>query len=422
MADFVKKVSVGFSKCGIDVSCAKKIGVAVSGGADSVSLLLACAEIFGAENVFAVTVNHNIRPEKESGADAAFVADLCRSLGVSCEISVIARGIVAEAAEKRNGGIEEAARFLRYEIFEKFIEKNELDFLCLAHNQNDQLETALMRFLQGSGCDGGGGIASVRGKFVRPLLDISRMQIEEFLVEKKIDWRTDSTNSDTHYLRNRIRNVLIPELDANFDGWRKSVLSGTEKNAADDETLSSLSHGAMKNAICGESINEGKYISIERKVFYSLDKSVRRRVFQSMLSKIRFFGRFPYKLIREIISWNDDEKNHSLAFSSIKISLDSEKLKISFAPGEKIIGSGFYSVRGKFIFRSFQGGDEIRMKDGKMKSVAKIFSEWKVKECDREKITVVQDCASLLNVAVLGRKLGYADWIVDGFFFQNADN
>ncbi|MBR1614723.1 MAG: tRNA(Ile)-lysidine synthetase, partial [Treponema sp.] len=77
MADFLKKVADGFRLCGVDVEKSGRVGVAVSGGADSVSLLLACVEIFGRADVSVLTVNHNIRPENESAGDASFVAFLC---------------------------------------------------------------------------------------------------------------------------------------------------------------------------------------------------------------------------------------------------------------------------------------------------------------------------------------------------------
>lgn len=416
MADFLKKVADGFRLCGVDVEKFGRVGVAVSGGADSVSLLLACVEIFGRADVAVLTVNHNIRPENESAGDASFVAFLCGKLGVECEISFIPRGKVLEVAEKRGGGIEDAARALRYEAFEDFIERKRVDCLCLAHNQNDQLETALMRFLQGSGCDGGGGISRRRGKFVRPLLGISRAEIEEFLKGRNQEWRTDSTNSDTNYLRNRIRSSLMKELDSLFPGWRKSVLLGAEKNSDDNETLQEKSAQiASLVAVSGSSV------SIGEEIFYSLDNSIKRRVFQIMLTKIKFFGRFPYKLIREISSW-ERGGNRSVRFSSVEVSVGGGLLSIKPVSDCGGCGSGFFRIADGFVFRSFQSGDEIRMKDGRMKSVAKIFSDWKVGRDDRDRITVVQDCASLELVAVLGGKLGYADWIVDGFSFSTADN
>ena len=151
-----------------------------------------------------------------------------------CELE---KGQVAALADKKSIGIEAAARELRYEAFENFIVQKDLKCLCLAHNKNDQLETLLMRFLQGAGTQSRSGIPQVRGKYVRPLLNIERAQIEEYLTQKNISWRNDSTNSDTSYLRNRIRSDLVPVLNEKFSGWDKAVLTGAQKAADDAEVL-----------------------------------------------------------------------------------------------------------------------------------------------------------------------------------------
>lgn len=296
---FIKKVVDGFSKCNVEISSCNRIGVAVSGGADSVSLLLSLVEIFGKEKIFVITVNHNIREESETKGDADFVLKLCEKIGVFCLLFEIEKGRVFEIAKNRQGGVEDSARFLRYEAFNSFIERYDLDFLCLAHNQNDQLETAIMRFLQGSGCDGGGGISFRREKFVRPLLDISRFEIESFLNEKNQTWRTDSTNFDTDYLRNKIRNVLIPQIDENFVGWRKSVLNGVEKNKDDEKTLSNICDLNEKFIVF-----ENDTVSFPREKFDCLENSIKRRIIHKMFSFFKYKNiskntfRFPYKLIR----------------------------------------------------------------------------------------------------------------------------
>ncbi len=163
--DFLSIVQNGLLECGISQN--SRVGVAVSGGADSVALLVSLVEILGKKNIFVITVNHNIRPSEESKADADFVFELCKKIGVFCKIAEIERGIVLQTAKIRGGGTEEAARFLRYLEFEKFLKEKSLDFLCLAHTQNDQIETLLMRFLQGSSQLS--GIARRRGAFCRPL-------------------------------------------------------------------------------------------------------------------------------------------------------------------------------------------------------------------------------------------------------------
>ena len=166
-----------------------KIGAAVSGGADSVSLLLSLSKSFGKigmkNRLEVITVNHGIREKTQTDGDALFVQNLCESLGISCKVVSFEQGEAAKNAEKRGKGLEEAAREMRYKAFYDFIAEKNLSFLCLAHNQNDQTETILMRLLKGSGSEGLGGIPKRRGKIIRPLLNISRAEIENYLAEKK---------------------------------------------------------------------------------------------------------------------------------------------------------------------------------------------------------------------------------------------
>ena len=250
---FESKVEAGLGLCGVDFSHNIKIGAAVSGGADSVSLLYSLANILKnkSENsgfdfcLDVITVNHYMRPKEETCGDVAFVQECCRNLNdngfnVSCTVAELKPGAIGETAMIRQSGAEDAARFLRYGAFERFIEEKNVDFLCLAHNKNDNIETILMRFIQGSNVDAGGGISGRRGKFIRPLINISRNEIEEYLNFLGIGWCNDKTNNDTNYLRNNIRHNLIPFLNNNFSGWEKAVSSGAEKAVEDAEIIKSV--------------------------------------------------------------------------------------------------------------------------------------------------------------------------------------
>ena len=133
---------------GVDLSSGVKIAAAVSGGADSIALLTILHRILPENAVLkAVTVNHNIRPSEETEGDAEFVQAYSRSLGVECVRIDIPRGRVEEFSTAFDCGTEDAARRLRYEAFERFKADCGVDFICLAHNRNDQLETVLMRFI-----------------------------------------------------------------------------------------------------------------------------------------------------------------------------------------------------------------------------------------------------------------------------------
>ncbi|WP_406033122.1 tRNA lysidine(34) synthetase TilS [Treponema saccharophilum] len=412
--EFLDCVRAGLLGCGIDVGSCRSIGAAVSGGADSVSLLVSLAEIFGAGRVRAVTVNHNIRPDDETRGDAEFVRDLCARLGVACDVVEIPRGKVCEVASERGGGIEEAARFLRYGAFDSFVEKSGVEALCLAHNENDQLETVLMRFIQGSGTDGGGGIRMRRGVFVRPLLSVSRSMIEEFLRSRSQPWRTDSTNSDTGYMRNRIRANLVPFLDAQFPGWRGAVIRGAGKVRDDDDFIDSAVVSSVgKNAS-----------SVSRARWDSFPPSIRRRAVQSMLLSAGFSARFPYALMGRIVSVRAGECD-SVSFGGFSITADENSVRaFRLDSVEKTRERGFcrsFSAGGRrFVERSVISGDCIAMKDGRRKDVQKILSEWKVPRQSRQSVPVVVDAGTMDVVAVLAG--GYGSWIVGEFraFLEEA--
>ena len=209
-----------------------------------------------------------------------------------------------------------------------------------------------MRFLQGSGAEGMGGIKCRRRKFIRPLLDISRAEIESYLIGKNQDWRTDATNFDTKYLRNKVRNRLVPVLNENFPGWQGAVLSGAKKSSDDEEFL----HGAAESQIRHEfdalrakqiQADDKKKICFARESFFSLEPAIQRRVFFSALNEIGFGGRFPFPVFEEVASW-EHEKSREISFENVKITLDSEK--ISFSARDSHSSCGKTEIEGGFSF------------------------------------------------------------------------
>lgn len=192
-------------------SCA--ILVAVSGGTDSSALLLAITDLRAdGYSIEAAHVNHHLRGD-ESDADEAFVRSLCAGLGVTLHV---ADGTL-DPERIRARGVEAAAREVRYERLIAIREACGARYVATAHQKNDQAETVLMRLTTGSGLAGLRGIHPVReDRFVRPLLDVTRAEIEAFLRERKVVPRHDRSNDDPRFLRNRVRRVLR-ELDA-IDG------------------------------------------------------------------------------------------------------------------------------------------------------------------------------------------------------------
>ena len=189
---------------------AKSAGVAVSGGADSVCLLHVLRELAPRWNLRLVVlhVNHGLRGE-ESRADEQFVRELAESLGLESRVRAVN---LADAADN----LEQAARRARLEFFRDQLSAGGLDRVATGHTGDDQAETVLFRFLRGSG---GAGLAAIRpvtaAGIVRPLLAVSRQEIEQYLRERGIAWREDSSNASLRFARNRIRHELLPQLAGN---------------------------------------------------------------------------------------------------------------------------------------------------------------------------------------------------------------
>ena len=452
MSEFEEQVLKGLQSCSINLKSLSSqkscIGAAVSGGADSVSLLVSLCALCKPLSipVKVITVNHYIRQESETCGDIEYVRTLCQSLskdGYDVELTVceLEKGQVGSLADKKEIGIEAAARELRYDAFEKFIEEKKLKCLCLAHNKNDQLETLIMRFLQGAGTESRGGIPKVRGKYVRPLLDIERAQIEQYLNQKKISWRNDSTNNDTSYLRNRIRSELVPLLNERFAGWDKAVLTGAQKAMDDAEVLEGRPFDKLRESFASrtyqvffENLRDDSF----DESFYSLPRALKIRVLLQLANKAGFDTRIPYVFLCDVCDSVDCADNYNRRkvekrFANMCFILDengvtvkkSDEVQNEIVFSAIIEKSGFYEIPAGQVFvpdgiefpvllRSWRSGDEVQTADGGTKKLSDVFSDWHVPASKRQYIPVVQELKTPEQkiICILGSCLGYKDWIV----------
>ena len=212
---------------------------AVSGGADSTAMLTGLAAL-REEAGFAlhcIHVEHGIRPAEESRGDAMAVKVLCESFSVPCKVVSIPEGRIAVFAGKGGPGIEGAARVFRHKAWNRESQRIKADRILTAHTLDDLLENLLMGILRGAGPAGLSPMPQSRGRILRPLLGMTRQQVLDYLNEKSIPYRTDSTNTDTHFFRNRVRHKLVPLLDSSFPSWRKTIISLAETQALTAEFL-----------------------------------------------------------------------------------------------------------------------------------------------------------------------------------------
>ena len=191
-----------------------RVGVAVSAGADSVALLRILEALANELGITLVVVhlNHSLRGS-ESVADAEFVEKLARERNLRFVQRV---EDVAAVATREGWNLEEAGRRLRQRFFAELVEEGVADQIAVAHTADDQAETLLAHLLRGSGMTGMGGIHPVAGPVVRPLLEMRRQELRRYLQSQNQEWREDSTNSDTHRMRARIRKNLLPLIERDF--------------------------------------------------------------------------------------------------------------------------------------------------------------------------------------------------------------
>lgn len=259
---FYDKVRSAISGCDMLVEPGGgRVCVALSGGADSVSLLIVLNELreeLGAE-LFACHLNHGLRGE-ESDRDERFCRGLCEKLG----IPLYTRKISVSELAKKHESIEQAARRERYAFFEEALSHFGANTLATAHNANDNAETVLLNMSRGTGLKGLCGIPPVRsfaaGKYrvIRPLINCLRAEIEAFLRERGQDCVTDATNLSEDYTRNRIRRRIIPEL-AEINPSVIAVIGRMTGNLrADSDFLDSLAEKALAAAREGRGWNAAK--------------------------------------------------------------------------------------------------------------------------------------------------------------------
>lgn len=256
-----------------------KIVVGLSGGPDSISLINVLNEIRNEEtyelkfDLIAAHINHNIREEAKSDED--FVVKYCKEKNI--EIHVLSIDINKKAKEEKKG-TEEAGRNARYKFFEEILIKTKANKIATAHTANDNAETVLMNIIRGSGTSGLKGIRPIReNKFIRPLIETTREEIEKYCDEYKLNPRIDKTNFENEYTRNRTRNMLIPFIKENFNpNIIMTINRLSDIINEENEYLEKLTKQKYKEVLIEENI--GKQIVLDLKLFNKQDLVIKKRL------------------------------------------------------------------------------------------------------------------------------------------------
>jgi tRNA(Ile)-lysidine synthase len=256
-----------------------RVGIAVSGGADSVCLTHLVADLAPQWNLklAAVHLNHGLR-SAESDADEEFVRTLAERLGLPCFVR-------REELKQAEGNLEQAARLARLAFFDDLL-KSDFDRIATAHSQSDQAETVLYRILRGSYTTGLAGIRPVTSTgLVRPLLYAPRSEIEDYLRNRSLPWREDSSNQDLSFDRNRIRHRLLPELAHEWNPQLPDILARHADLAREDDEFWECEVGRLAPGLL--TTTKSGALIIHVRAVWPLPPAVRRRIIRSAIALIR---------------------------------------------------------------------------------------------------------------------------------------
>ena len=258
------------------------IVVGVSGGPDSMTLLSILLKIKNEYNlkIYVAHVNHMLR--ENAIKDEEYVKEFCQRNNIELFIK---KANISEIAKKEKIGLEEAGRNVRYNFFEEVLEKTKSNKIAIAHNLNDKVETIIMNTLRGSGVSGLKGIDSKRKKYIRPLIEIERYEIEEYCVKNKINPRHDESNDDNTYTRNKIRNIVISYIKSEFNpNIVKTLNRLSEIVKEEDEYVQNEAEKIFKEILL---TNEKNRIEFNPKKFNEQEKVIQKNLILLAIKKVK---------------------------------------------------------------------------------------------------------------------------------------
>lgn len=294
-----------------------RILIALSGGVDSMVL----AELLrrGGYDIAFAHCNFHLRG-KESDGDEQFVREYAERVGVKL---FVRQFDTLEYVETQKISVEMAARELRYAWFNDLINANE-QLLALAHHADDQIETFFINLLRGSGIKGLKAMQPRNGMYIRPLLWASREEIKKFAIENGIQWREDSTNNDTVYLRNKIRHELMPVFDSIKPEAREKILESVNHLASENQLYREL----LKEKISQIETVDGVLHSIPKRHFERSEAESRNPLgLQLLFEWIRNYD-FSYSQCESILASLDSEPGKEFYSANYQLVIEKETIEI----------------------------------------------------------------------------------------------
>ena len=259
-----------------------KIVIGVSGGPDSICLLHVLNELKNELNfkIFVAHVNHMIREEADE--ETKYVVNFCKNLNIECFVKKID---VIHISKQEKNGTEETGRKIRYEFFEEILTKTNSNKIATAHNINDKIETIILNVLRGSGTNGLKGIEPIRDdKFIRPLIEIERADIEEYCIKNNLQPKIDKSNYENIYRRNKIRNVVIPYIKEEFNpNIIKTLNRLSDVIIEENDYIEKITEDIYNNILISKENNE---LVLNLKKFNNQELVIKRRIILYTINKL----------------------------------------------------------------------------------------------------------------------------------------
>lgn len=391
-----------------------RVVVGLSGGADSVCLthILNSLKNEYSVELIAAHVNHGIRGA-EADRDEKFCREFCENSGI--EFHVLKADIPALAKEKKLSE-EECGRLVRYEFFNKLA--GEKGKIATAHNQNDCAETLLFNLTRGSSLKGAGSIPPVRDNIIRPIIECSRQDIEEYCESNNLKFVTDSTNLENEYTRNKIRNEILPKLREINPSVCKNLASFSFLARDDEEFIQGEAENVFLKCTDGENLKSGEFnslnISLKRRVAYKylkqftkadidrkhidafIDFSLNRAAFQcvdalsftkqnGVISLKKPFAE-PFRIELDALSGTVDYNYGQLEFVTLS---QKDLQKLNKQEYDNLIDCD--KIGNTLVLRSRIDGDSFTFPKRKVtKSLKKLFNEDKISPESRNTYAVLE--------------------------------
>ncbi len=315
------------------VNRSDKVLVAVSGGPDSVALLLALHALSDRWRLSLTVVHcHYGLRGAESDGDADFVRELCERL----RLPFILRRLESQRAPGLSSSLQARAREARYRLFHELAEEMGQNRVALGHSADDQAETLLLRLLRGSGLRGMSGMSRVRdGLFIRPLLDLTRQEILQYLAAKGQSFRTDSSNAKDLYLRNRVRRELIPALKKLAPGAVRILARQADLLREDEAVLEALTLDRWGEVRQRESVEA---ILLDRTAFAQQPPALQRRLFRMAFERLLpGVPPPPFHVVQAIVSYAASSRSGAAwRWKDLEVTCEQRAIGIGLKPAARV--------------------------------------------------------------------------------------